>query len=208
MRKTTHGAIALAFIVCLTSPQSSVSAAAAAPPIYVNGEPTNSPAIVRGGQAFVPVRGVFQKLDAVVTYTPPGSVVASKGNADLVRLTVGSRAATVNGAPRTLATAPFLSAGRAFVPLRLISEAAGASVAYSAAPHVVRIVSPHAAAVAAAPATSATPVAHHDGIPWWVWLLVALAVLALLFALLRRRKPEPTISTRSSVSDPTIRRRS
>jgi len=206
MKKTPLSAFALALVAGLAWPQSYASAAVSSPPVYVNGQPTNVPAIVRGSQVFVPVRGVFEKLHAAVTYTPPQSVVARKGKADLVRLTLGSGDATVKGSPRTLATAPFLSGGRAFVPLRLLSEAAGASVAYSAAPREVRIVSPQAA-VAAAPAPSSAPVARHHGIPWWVWLLIALVLLALLFALMPRRKSEPTISTRSSPNDPTIRSR-
>jgi hypothetical protein len=88
---------------------------------------------------FVPVRGVFEKLNAAVTYTPPRTVVARKASAELVQLALGSRTATVNGATRPLQTAPFMSGSRIFVPLRLISEAAGAAVAYSATPQAVRI---------------------------------------------------------------------
>ncbi len=187
------------------------SSAATAPPIYVNGQPIGVTAIVRHAQVFVPVRGVFEKLDAAVVYTPPRTVVARKANVDLVQLALGSRTAKVTGRARTLQTAPFLHGARVFVPLRLISEAAGATVVYSAAPHAVRISRARtlgAAPVAlASPADTAAPVATRHGIPWWVWLLLALIVLAILFAISRRRKPDPVIATRSSPSDPTINTR-
>ncbi len=177
------------------------SIAAPAPPIYVNGTPTSVTAIVRHAQVFVPVRGVFEKLGAVVAYTPPGDVTAMRAGKRLVHLTLGSRTANVRGAARLLQTAPFRSGSRVFVPLRLISEAAGASVAYSTAPRAVHITSPRAVA-AAAPAAALVSEAKGSGIPWWVWLLIALLVLAALLALLRRRKADPVIATRSTPGDP------
>ena len=200
-----------AFAFILTASWAAASApvaAAAAPPIYVNGRPTSVAAMVRRAQVFVPVRGVFEKLGAVVTYTPPRAVTAGRAGKTLVNLTVGSRTANVHGTTRLLQTAPFRSGARVFVPLRLISEAAGASVAYSTAPRAVRITSGRAVAavpaVAAAAATAApTPAAGAMKIPWWVWLLLALLLLAALFAMLRRRKPDPVIATRSTPRGPT-----
>lgn len=175
------------------------ASAAPAPPIFVNGEQTTVSAIERGGRVFVPIRGVFEKLDTTVTYTPPVSVVARNGATDVVRLAVGSRDATVHGRPAQLEAPAFRSGSHVFVPLRLISESAGADVAYASAPRSIRITSERtvaAAAAAVAPAATAAPVAaERQGIPWWVWLLLALLFLLALLLLLRRPKPDPIITT-------------
>lgn len=184
-----------------------------APPIAVDGSAVSVPALERNRQIFVPVRGVFEKLGAHVAYTPPASIVASKNGKELAHLAVGSRTAMVDGVSHRLAAAPFESHGHVMVPLRLISEAAGASVTYMPNPRAVRITrAAVAAVVAAAPAVAAEPVAsaapvtaEQHGIPWWVWLLAALVILGIIFALMRRKK-EPIITTSSTgrSSDPKI----
>jgi Copper amine oxidase N-terminal domain len=169
-RRRLVRSVALAAVAYLGVAAIFSSASVAAPPIYVNGEPTSVSAIVRNDQMFVPVRGVFEKLNAAVTYTPPRTVVARKASAELVQLALGSRTATVNGATRPLQTAPFMSGSRIFVPLRLISEAAGAAVAYSATPQAVRITGARAVVaaapvVAASPADAAASVAQQQSLP-------------------------------------------
>jgi hypothetical protein len=219
------GAAALARLGIVALCNSGVLAAPAiyvngAPAIYVNGAPASVTAIVRNNQVFVPLHGVFEKLDTTVSVTPARTVVAHKAGSDIARLTLAGRQATVNGTTRTLQTPPFMSGATVFVPVRLISEAGGASVLYSAATHAINIKSASTAAAAtvasAAPVAAATtsdavavvaPVAQQNGIPWWAWLLLALVALALLFAFLRRRKPEPLITTRSASSDPIIKTR-
>ncbi len=192
-----HALAAMACFVCVFTMGS--ASFAAAPPIYVNGTQTAVSAIVRNNQVFVPVRGVFEQLHADVAYNAPRTVVARKAGSELVNLTLGSRNATVQGANRTLQTAPFMSASRAFVPLRLIGEAAGATVVYSAVTRTVHIDDHHA--VAAAP-VAAAPVASDHDLPWWLWLLLALVLLGLVLLLVRRRKPDPVIRTRSTPVDP------
>jgi hypothetical protein len=192
---------------------------AAAPTISVDGSAVSVPALERSNTAFVPVRGVFEKLGAAVDYNAPDSIVARKNGHTLANLRVGSRAATVAGTPQTLAVAPFAANGHVMVPLRLISEAAGATVAYAASPRSIQIhravaaaaavpVTAAAVAVAApvvASVESADPAAavnaapateERHGIPWWVWLLLALIALGIIFALMRRKK-EPIITTTS-----------
>ena len=202
------------------------------PPISVNGSRVAIAALERNNSVFVPVRGVFEKLGATVTSRGP-SFVATRGGKELARMTVGNRSATVNGASRALAVAPFLSDGTVMLPLRVISEAAGASVAYAAAPRGVSVTRSNRAGIAGttaagvagvtvaraagpapgSPATgvaSAAPVADsqtsESGIPWWLWALLALLVLGLIFWALTRRKSESIITTRSSArgSEPTI----
>ncbi len=71
--------------------------------------------------------------------------------------------------------------------------------------------------VAAAAQSQAAAAQQQSGIPAWVWLVLAVIVLAILiFAMMRRRKAEPNITTtrsargdsatpsRSAATDPTI----
>ncbi len=205
--------------VLAVSLTSSLCAEAAAPPITVNGAQSTTTGIQRGNMLFVPSSAVFKQIGASVTYKAPGTIVAMKGGTALVRMAVGSRNAVVNGRAQTLATAPFMQAGQLLVPLRLIGEAAGASVLYSASPRAVAVNQRHTAAAApaandaaatgaaagaaagaanGATAATAAPVAdtqsNQGGIPWWVWLLAALVILGIIFALMRRKK-EPLIMT-------------
>lgn len=191
--KLLSSALALAFCV----PLYLTAQAAPAPTIYVNGAQTAVPAVERNKRVFVPMRGVFEKLGATVDYSPPGRVAAKKNGASLAQLTLGSRTALVQGSARQLEAPPFKSASRIFVPLRLISEAAGAKVAYIAAPRSVRITG------GTAPVAEAQSATQRHGIPWWIWLLLALLLLFLLLRFLRRPAHDGVITTRSS-SDPTI----
>ncbi len=202
---------ALCFAVASNAlPQAASAMTQAAPPISVDGSAVGVPALERNGRVFVPVRGVFEKLGASVDFTPPASIDARQHGRDLAKLAVGNRSATVRGAQQTLDVAPFLSGGHAMVPLRLISEAAGATVAYAQNPRSIRITQ----AVAAAPAAAATADAaaqapqERHGIPWWVWLLAALVLLGIILALTRRKK-DPVIATSSTGrrADPTIKTR-
>ncbi len=203
---------------------SSLATTLSAPPINVNGAHVGIAALERDSSVFVPVKGFFEKLGAKVT-TSGTTLVATRQGKQLARMRVGSRTAIVNGSTRTLPVAPFLSGGTAMLPLRSISEAAGASVAYVTAPRAVDVTRSigtgvagaaaagaaaatvaQAAAPAAAPAATdvagAAPAADaqtsNTGIPWWVWALLALLVLGLIIWALTRRKKEPIITTTGS----------
>jgi len=57
----------------------------------------------------------------------------------LMVMTVGKKQATVNGKAITLDVAPAITAGRTFVPLRVISETLGAAVEWNAAQRSIAI---------------------------------------------------------------------
>ncbi|MFQ5809669.1 MAG: stalk domain-containing protein, partial [Armatimonadota bacterium] len=88
-------------------------------------------ALSRAGRTFAPLRYVFEWLGAEVVYDR-GRVIATRGNDEIV-LEIGRRQATRNGERTTLASAPFVSRGVAYVPLRFVGEALGATVGYDAA---------------------------------------------------------------------------
>ncbi len=233
LRRTTI-AITLA-LIAPTAPLTALADTSAAPPIIVNGAAAVTRAVEKNNSTFVPTRGMWDKLGAVVTFRAPSSIVATKDGAELARMTVGSRQATINGSAVQLPVAPFIAGGQAMVPLRALSEAAGAGVGYTTSPRAVHITRANAVAAGAAAAkpadaaaagsavagtaattdaaaTAAAPAAdaqaNQAGIPWWVWLLAALLVAALVLAFLRRKK-EPLITTSGVApgNEPVIRTR-
>jgi Copper amine oxidase N-terminal domain/WXXGXW repeat (2 copies) len=126
------GAI-FAFILLLGAPaQAQVS-------ITINGNPVNVyPApIIQTGRVFVPLRGVFETLGASVVYS--NGQINATGNGNDISLQIGSTQATVNGSPQTIDVAPFIIGASTYVPLRFVSQALGAGVAWDNANQVVEI---------------------------------------------------------------------
>lgn len=96
-------------------------------PLRLDGEP-----FLDQNTVMVPLRGIFEWLGADVRYEA-GRITALPGPGDTkreIRLRIGERKAFVNDAELPLAVAPTIRRGRTYVPLRFVSEALGASVAY------------------------------------------------------------------------------
>ena len=87
----------------------------------------------------VPLRGVFEQLGANVDYDARTQHIVAIRGTQIVELTIGSRQATVNGAPRLLDVPAFTMGGRTMVPLRFISESLGADVQWNAASQTILI---------------------------------------------------------------------
>jgi hypothetical protein len=91
-------------------------------PIYTALVTDVAPEIV-AGRTFVPVAVIAREFGASVTWVPEIRQVRIARPSDReIRLTIGSRAAQVNGTQITLDAAPYLSLGRTMVPLRFIAE--------------------------------------------------------------------------------------
>ncbi len=126
--------------------------------IDVNGTPIvfDQPPVERAGRVFVPLRGVFERLGASVVYGN-GTINATSGSHQIT-LQIGQPTATVDGAPQTLDSPPFLIGGRTLVPLRFVSQALGASVNFDQQTETVYLTPPPAQA---APAPARPPFVHH-----------------------------------------------
>jgi len=98
---------------------------------------SGSTAILKEGRTFVPLRAVFEWMGAEVDYHAR-KITATRGS-DTVKLTIGSREASVNGRSIRIGKAPFVSGGRTYVPLRFVAESLGAEVAYDASSQTVRL---------------------------------------------------------------------
>ncbi len=102
-----------------------------------------------GGAVLVPLRGVFQALNATVRYDgPTKTIFAQKGSASVV-LPLGALTATVNGQPQALSQPAQTVNGTTLVPLRFVAQALGAFVQWHAASSTVEIrtAEPHLASL-------------------------------------------------------------
>ena len=103
-----------------------------APRVFINGEVLRSEAqpFTSGGRVLVPMRAIFERLNAQLRYNPDDQTVTARRRSTLVRLTLGSRQASVNNLTVTLDVPAASYHGRTFVPLRFVAEALGANVRY------------------------------------------------------------------------------
>jgi hypothetical protein len=120
----------------------SLPALAADISVSVDGQPVpfagQKPAL-RAGTVLVPLRGVFEKLGASVSYDAPTKrVIAVKGETTVV-LAIGSDTAYINGKSQTLLLPASVMAGSTMVPLRFVSEALGAQVKWQRDKQAVEI---------------------------------------------------------------------
>ncbi len=91
------------------------------------------------GRVMVPVRGVFEHMNATVLWDAnTRTVIANRGN-DNIRLPINSYTATVNSRQVTLDAPATIIAGRTIVPLRFLSESLGAEVEWIEASRTVAI---------------------------------------------------------------------
>jgi hypothetical protein len=91
------------------------------------------------GRVMVPLRGVLEKMGATVDWDAGSQTVrAAKGDMEL-ELPIGSRTAHINNRAVRLDVPAMTLAGSTMVPLRFVSEALGADVAWSGQRQTVMI---------------------------------------------------------------------
>ncbi|MBP1153651.1 MULTISPECIES: stalk domain-containing protein [unclassified Paenibacillus] len=98
--------------------------------IKFNGKfvPQSVTPILRDGTTFVPLRGIFERLNAKVFWNATSSTAIVTGKDTTMKLTIGRDVAYVNDKAVTISEAPFIRNGSTYVPLRFISETMGAKV--------------------------------------------------------------------------------
>jgi len=158
MRRTSilGGLLVVIAAMVLVAPQ--VAPAQQGIRVYVDGRLVNFdvPPTSIQGRVLVPLRGVFEQLGATVDYDAPSQHILATRGAQTVELTIGSRQARVNNAPRLLDVPAFTINGRTMVPLRFIGEALGASVQWIDASQTI-LIGTTGAAQASPPPPPATP---------------------------------------------------
>jgi len=110
--------------------------------VVVNGDRVNFDAIgpreVKG-HVLVPLRGVLEKLGALVDWDAGSQTVFANGDGIKIELPIGSRYASVNGERVALDLPAITLAGTTMVPLRFLSETLGATVDWNNDTNTVRI---------------------------------------------------------------------
>jgi hypothetical protein len=102
--------------------------------VTINGtvQTFDQPAILHTGSTMVPMRGVFEALDATINWdNATRTVTATKGDTTIV-LTIGNAYAHVNGSKVVLTKEALIVNGSTMVPLRFVAEALGAKVDWNA----------------------------------------------------------------------------
>jgi len=90
----------------------------------------DQPPIIKSGRTLVPLRAIFEALQAVVDYNPTTKTITAKKGNTTVTLTIGSKSATINGTSVTLDVEAQIINGRTLVPVRFVSEALGEDISY------------------------------------------------------------------------------
>lgn len=103
--------------------------------VYFNDEPVvmNSGVIIKNGQAFIPLRSVFEKMGATINWEAYSKTVTiSQAEADkepvIIDINYTSGEVFMNQEPVTLTNRPFIVGGTAYLPVRFISESLGSDV--------------------------------------------------------------------------------
>jgi len=109
-----------------------VSAAVAAVAVFINGHQVMLPtaAIQQGDTVLVPVKGVFDRLGALISWNSQEKAVTVAAQDMRLDLVAGSSEARLNGQTIALGAAPQVRDGNTLVPLRLVATALGADTVW------------------------------------------------------------------------------
>ncbi|GGA29986.1 copper amine oxidase N-terminal domain-containing protein [Paenibacillus physcomitrellae] len=104
--------------------------AASAIKILIDGKElvTDQAPLITGGRTFVPLRGIFEALNASVQWNNASKTVTTYKNGTTVVLKLGANTATINNQTVYLDAPAVSRNGRTLVPLRFVSESLGQNV--------------------------------------------------------------------------------
>ncbi len=109
----------------------------------------DQPPVSENGRTLVPLRAIFESLGAQVQWdNATQTITGTKGNVT-IKLTIGSKTASINGIQITLDVPAKVINGRTLVPTRFVAENLGAIVEWDSANKMVKIT--------AKPETNTTP---------------------------------------------------
>ncbi|WP_025027174.1 copper amine oxidase N-terminal domain-containing protein [Caldalkalibacillus mannanilyticus] len=95
--------------------------------------------VIINGRTLVPLRAIFEALNAYVDYNQATKIVTAKKGNTTVTLQLGSKSATINGVAVQLDVEAQIIKGRTLVPVRFVSEALGEDVQYDSANKLVTV---------------------------------------------------------------------
>ena len=100
--------------------------------VYVNGKrlQVDQPAIVKNGRTLVPLRAIFEALGAQIQWDAQNQMITAERDNTLIQLPLNSTVAVVKGTSVTLDVPAESINYRTMVPVRFVSEALDAHVAW------------------------------------------------------------------------------
>ncbi|SFM02574.1 Copper amine oxidase N-terminal domain-containing protein [Paenibacillus sp. 1_12] len=110
-------------------------------PIYISQEKQQweqQPFILQGN-TMVPMRALFEKLGYTVSWDMDKQMATATKGGLTIMLTINKATAIVNKTTYLLEVSPVIQGGSTFMPLRFVSEAAGADVAWDETERSVQI---------------------------------------------------------------------
>lgn len=109
--------------------------------VTVGGEKieTDVEPVMYNDRILLPVRAVFEKIGADVSYDSSSKKITAKKGKTTVTLTVGKNSMTVNGKKKTIDTAPIVKDNRTLVPIRACAEAFGLDVEWNTDTYTAKI---------------------------------------------------------------------
>ncbi|MBB3129974.1 hypothetical protein FHS19_004679 [Paenibacillus rhizosphaerae] len=134
-------AAVMIFSVALGANQGQAAAAASQISIYIDGQKlysSQAPIMVKG-RAMLPMRAIFEALDATVDWNAKTKTVTAKRDQTTIVLKIGSTSAVVNNRTLTLDVPGQIYKGSTMVPVRFVSEALGEKVDWNASNKTVTI---------------------------------------------------------------------
>ncbi|GIO56062.1 copper amine oxidase N-terminal domain-containing protein [Paenibacillus cineris] len=134
-------AAVMIFSVALGANQGQAAAAASQISIYIDGQKLYSPQapIMVKGRAMLPMRAIFEALDATIDWNAKTKTVTAKRDQTTIVLKIGSKSAIVNNRTLSLDVPGQIYKGSTMVPVRFVSEALGEKVDWNASNKTVTI---------------------------------------------------------------------
>nr|WP_240908729.1 copper amine oxidase N-terminal domain-containing protein [Paenibacillus timonensis] len=121
--------------------QQSTAQAATPISIYIDGSrlTTDQAPVVISGRVMLPLRAIFEALDATVNYNQTLQTVTAQKDGTTIVLKLKSRSATINNDAVLLDVPAQSIKGRTMVPVRFVSEALGQQVGWNNSTKIVTI---------------------------------------------------------------------
>lgn len=131
------------FIMILLFSLTPPTAAANSPSVLIDGQSLycDVPPVIENGRTMVPMRAIFEALNAQVEWNGTTRTVTSRRENITVQLSIGSTIAYINRQPVILDVPARITDQRTLVPLRFVSESLGAAVDWNANSRTVLIYS-------------------------------------------------------------------
>ncbi|WP_333870351.1 stalk domain-containing protein [Desulforamulus putei] len=127
---------------------------ATAAQVVIDGKPMEAPVMLENGTTLVPLRAIFETLNAIVRWEPADKTITAVKDDVTIVLQIGSTSAYRNGERVSLQVPGKIVNNTTMVPLRFVSESLGAEVHW--------IDSTQTVVINSAPAQQETALIIHD----------------------------------------------